>query len=62
MKSAKPKRNTKAGKTKKASETKPVKTAKRRQRVAERIEKIKFPSQFGEKNGINSVATCSEVR
>lgn len=44
MKSANPKKNTKAGNTKKAARTKPVKTAKRRQRVAERIEKIEFLS------------------
>lgn len=44
MKSAKSKKNTEAGKTKKAGRTNPVKTAKRRQRVAERIEKIKFLS------------------
>jgi type 1 fimbriae regulatory protein FimB len=39
MKSVKPKKNTKAGKTKKAA-----KISKRRQRAAERIEKIKFLS------------------
>jgi len=40
MKSIKPKKNMRAGKTKKAA--KPVKIAKRRQRTADRIEKIKF--------------------
>src|SRR5262245_36510909 len=44
MKSAKLKKNTKAGKTRRADKTTPAKTAKRRQRVAERIEKIKFLS------------------
>jgi hypothetical protein len=41
MKIAKPKKNTKAGKTKKAARAKPAKTSIRRQRVADRIDKIK---------------------
>jgi len=42
MKSVKPKKNVKAGKTKKAA--RPAKVSKRRSRAAERIEKIKFLS------------------
>ncbi len=44
MKNTKSKKNTTAGETKKAARISPVKRAKRRQRVAERIEKIKFLS------------------
>jgi len=44
MRRTKPKKNTRAEKTKKAAEVRPVKTAKRRQRATERIEKIEFLS------------------